>query len=59
MDGEGGIGLLCRIRRTMGADMTAGHDVKVRALIKALPTDERFAWVHVDWASGILVGTRR
>lgn len=36
-----------------------GHDAKVRALVKSLPQDERFFWVHMEWASGLLVGVRR
>lgn len=36
-----------------------GHGANVQSLIETLPTDERFSWAHMDWASGILLGTRR
>ena len=36
-----------------------GHDHKVRALLMTLPADERFSWIHLGWASGLLVGVRR
>lgn len=35
-----------------------GHDAKVKSFVATVPTDRRFAWVLMQWASGVLLGTR-
>lgn len=35
-----------------------GHQGAVDAFMQELAADERFAWAYLEWASGVLIGTR-
>ncbi len=35
-----------------------GHGAKVEKFIENITSDNRFSWIHIEWASGILLGAR-